>query len=405
MHFTSRITGATVVLCCGVALGQASFTGIGHLPGGTGESLVRGLSADGSVVVGFVYDGPTARPFRWDRSGGMVLLGSSAGNADDASADGSVIVGEALSGDSAWHAFRWTPLGGVVPVGGPDSRATSVSGDGSVVAGYGSFPPNGVQHVLLWTSSGQQDLGSFPGCRDNMPSGVSGDGTVVAGYYGSPGTRPFRWTAAGGLVDIGTRAGDTDGACGAVSQDGSAIAGWSGPYSQLGSHSHAVIWRSGAIQDLGELPGYTNCGASEINANGSAVVGNCQLLSVYRGWLWRPALGMVELNAYLSGLGLDLTGWEITEADGISADGSVIAGTGRHNGASEGWIAVIPHCGSADYNHDGDSGTDADIESFFACLAGNCCSTCDPSDFNGDGDTGTDADIEAFFRVLAGGSC
>src|SRR5256885_11981403 len=32
----------------------------------------------------------------------------------------------------------------------------------------------------------------------------------------------------------------------------------------------------------------------------------------------------------------------------------------------------IPGCGSADFNCDGDVGTDADIEAFFACLAGNC---------------------------------
>ncbi len=60
---------------------------------------------------------------------------------------------------------------------------------------------------------------------------------------------------------------------------------------------------------------------------------------------------------------------------------------------------------SADFNGDGDVGTDADIEAFFACLAGNCCTTCGSADFNGDGDVGTDADIEAFFRVLAGGAC
>jgi hypothetical protein len=62
-------------------------------------------------------------------------------------------------------------------------------------------------------------------------------------------------------------------------------------------------------------------------------------------------------------------------------------------------------CGSADFDGDGDTGTDADIEAFFACLAGNCCATCGSADFDGDGDTGTDADIEAFFRVLAGGTC
>ncbi|HYE62626.1 MAG TPA: hypothetical protein VD997_11580 [Phycisphaerales bacterium] len=64
-------------------------------------------------------------------------------------------------------------------------------------------------------------------------------------------------------------------------------------------------------------------------------------------------------------------------------------------------------CGPQDYNGDGDSGTDQDIEAFFACLGGNCCDTCfcQGSDFNGDGDIGTDQDIEAFFRVLGGSPC
>jgi hypothetical protein len=64
-------------------------------------------------------------------------------------------------------------------------------------------------------------------------------------------------------------------------------------------------------------------------------------------------------------------------------------------------------CGSADFNCDGDYGTDADIEAFFECLGGNCphfpCTN--TADFNGDGDVGTDADIETFFRVLAGATC
>jgi len=62
-------------------------------------------------------------------------------------------------------------------------------------------------------------------------------------------------------------------------------------------------------------------------------------------------------------------------------------------------------CGSADFDGDGDSGTDLDIEAFFACLGGDCCATCGSADFDGDGDSGTDLDIEAFFRVLGGGTC
>jgi hypothetical protein len=66
-----------------------------------------------------------------------------------------------------------------------------------------------------------------------------------------------------------------------------------------------------------------------------------------------------------------------------------------------------PTCDSADFDCDGDTGTDFDIQAFFRCLAGTCpelpCTN--DADFNNDGDVGTDADIEAFFRVLAGNPC
>src|SRR5205814_831118 len=60
------------------------------------------------------------------------------------------------------------------------------------------------------------------------------------------------------------------------------------------------------------------------------------------------------------------------------------------------YLGVTGPCGSADFNCDGDIGTDADIESFFACIAGDCpAAPCNSTaDFNGDGDIGTDADIE-----------
>jgi hypothetical protein len=93
----------------------------------------------------------------------------------------------------------------------------------------------------------------------------------------------------------------------------------------------------------------------------------------------------------------------------ISGDASL---TGQYD------VIVTDSCGTtisrvtevricfADFNGDGDTGTDSDIEAFFECLAGSCCQTCPPTaDFNGDGDVGTDADIASFFRVLAGGSC
>jgi autotransporter-associated beta strand protein len=93
----------------------------------------------------------------------------------------------------------------------------------------------------------------------------------------------------------------------------------------------------------------------------------------------------------------------------ISYNGNFATGLADHSGNDVVLYGVdwTPRCGTADFNCDGDVGTDADIEAFFACLAGSCpalpCTS--TADFNADGDVGTDADIESFFRVLSGGPC
>jgi Peptidase family M1 domain/Peptidase M1 N-terminal domain len=91
----------------------------------------------------------------------------------------------------------------------------------------------------------------------------------------------------------------------------------------------------------------------------------------------------------------------------LVGQGPLPSGNGVAGGAASWSFTVGGTCGSADFNCDGDFGTDSDIEAFFACLAGVCpappCTN--NADFNGDGDIGTDADIETFFRILGGGPC
>jgi hypothetical protein len=117
--------------------------------------------------------------------------------------------------------------------------------------------------------------------------------------------------------------------------------------------------------------------------------------------LWRinSVNGALATAADIQGVLANLTGVYIhtewtTGSDNTSVD-NISIGT------------PAPACGTADFNCDGDLGTDADINAFFACLSGTCpLQPCPNSaDFNGDGDVGTDADIESFFRVLSGGSC
>ncbi len=103
------------------AFAQASFEGVGDLPGGAFGSRANGISADGSVVVGFGFSALGQEAFRWTAAGGMVGLGDLPGGdfqsiAKGASADGAVIVGY---GESALgqEAFRWTEAGGMVGLG------------------------------------------------------------------------------------------------------------------------------------------------------------------------------------------------------------------------------------------------------------------------------------------------
>jgi hypothetical protein len=92
----------------------------------------------------------------------------------------------------------------------------------------------------------------------------------------------------------------------------------------------------------------------------------------------------------------------------VSASGLTAPNSGLGTLTVIGTPTTCTHpCGTADFDCNGDLGTDTDIAAFFACLSGNCpAAPCTNSaDFNGDGDIGTDTDIEAFFRVLSGGTC
>jgi hypothetical protein len=62
---------------------------------------------------------------------------------------------------------------------------------------------------------------------------------------------------------------------------------------------------------------------------------------------------MLDLNDYLPTLNIDLTGWQIQDATGISADGLTISGNGIHNGAFEAYVARLTALCPADFDHSG----------------------------------------------------
>jgi probable HAF family extracellular repeat protein len=336
----------------------ASFQGLGYLLGGGESSSADGISADGSVVVGYSDSASGNQAFRWTNDGGMVGLGDLPGGnfgsgATGVSADGSVVVGSGAS-VSGTEAFRWTIVGGMVglgdlPGGYFRSYATGVSADGSVVVGESNSAshPTDVE-VFRWTSGGgMRDLGDLPGGnRAYSAGGVSADGSVVVGQANPPpGIVPeaYRWTSTGSMVGLGDLpGGSTYSWATGVSADGSVVVGAadSGNYA-----SQAFRWTSGGgMVGLGDLPGGNfNSFAEGVSANGSVVVGESVSASGSEAFRWTSAGGMVNLKDDLVAHGVEnLEGWRLTEANGVSENGRVIVGYGINpQGKGEAWLAKV----------------------------------------------------------------
>ena len=349
----------------------ATFRGLGDLPGGAVLSEATGVSADGSVVVGkSASSASAAEAFRWTPGQAMVGLGLTQGAlysaASDVSADGSVVVGTLGSQLNypgwATGGFRWTDGTGMVELeslfGSPVSPP-AVSADGSVVVSGGClqipFAFNESCFAYRWTSG--EVTSGFDDLPFNLKAcGVSADGSVVVGGieagpspcdcvgWGCGSTHgAFRWTASEGMTGPTgfSSAGCYGEAAGDVSADGQVVivGGWDYP-------DAGVVWRADTgVVDLGDLPGgYVGSYARALSGDGSVVVGYSWSASGQEAFIWDAVNGIRSLRALLvDEPGLDLTGWTLTSATGVSDDGQTIVGTGvSPDGHTEAWMATLP---------------------------------------------------------------
>lgn len=336
------------------------FSGLGAVPNGPNGvffSSAAAISADGSVVGGQTgYVAPFGevgtQPFRWTRSEGMVGLGFGGvsdwvGVAEGVSGDGSVIVGTTRELPSPVHAVVWNGETTKTIDSGPGPPfigANAVSDDGSVVAGTGLFVSCCEADVFLeafrWTQDqGQIGIGHGDILQGDIVTrglGISGDGNVIVGLDYRRIRRAFLWTLQGGKVLLGdesvlSRAED-------ASFDGSVIVGRMGD-------SEAFRWTlAEGMVGLGDLPGGGFFSiANAVSADGSVVVGSSESQSGEEAFIWDQGRGMRGLSGILSTGGIDLTGWTLSEAADVSADGRTIVGTGINpDGNTEAWIAHIP---------------------------------------------------------------
>lgn len=328
------------ILILAVSGFATTFQGLGFISEGQfNRSLAQGVSADGKVVVGYSNSAKCWEDdaFYWSASHGMTnmdVMGNSwmpNSTALDVSANGTVIVGSSSSAASGNQAFRWSASGGWLDLGSGhyyQSDAMGVSADGSVVVGYGG---NGYSaDAFRWTASdGIVSLGGLPGGSIyNIAWDVSADGSVIVG---SADSQAYRWTVQTGMVALGGLPGGGNGgeALG-VSADGSVVVG----YANSTSGYQAFRWTaaSGMVALGGEC-------AEAVSADGSIIVGEGSDGAFY----WTAPGGMQSVQQMLTSRGVDLTGWSLSGATGISSDGMTIAGYGTDpQGRTQAWVATIP---------------------------------------------------------------
>ena len=131
-----------------------------------------------------------------------------------------------------------------------------------------------------------------------------------------------------------------------VSDDGSVVVG----FSNSSSGDEAFRWTiSGGMTGLGDLPGGGFFSiAYAVSADGSIVVGRGTSASGNQAFRWTPDTGMQRLWDVLLAQGVDPAagGWlNLSQASGITPDGSTIVGYGTRNGNTEGFVAVVPEPG------------------------------------------------------------
>jgi probable HAF family extracellular repeat protein len=329
----------------------AGLVYLGDLAGGTTSSTARGISGDGTIIVGDSISANGTEAFRWTSGTGMVGIGDIPGGTFSSQAVGVSDDGSAISGygwgPSGYTSFLWTSGGGMVdlgdlPGGLTHSFAFDMSSDGTVVIGYGVSALG--TEAYRWTSgTGLVALGDLPGASYvSLAQGVSGDGQTVVGLsISASGSEAFRWTSGTGMVGLGDLPGGVfSSVANKASDDGSVIVG----YGTSADGNEAFRWTSGTgMVGLGDLPGGGfNSRAINLSADGSVVVGYGTSDSGAEAFIWDQAHGMRELDAVLTDLGVDLTGWTLlASANDVSDNGEKITGYGTYLGNTAAFLAVV----------------------------------------------------------------
>lgn len=169
-------------------------------------------------------------------------------------------------------------------------------------------------------------------------NGVSGDGTIIVGNSFTPGGPGYAVKWVNGMIsELGALPGDLGSNALGISQDGSTIVG-SSSSDPFGVNAEAVRWVGGSVELLGILPGDSWSYAKAASSDGNVVVGTSGNGGGQQAFQWTSISGIQSVADWI-GPAVDLTGIDLRNATGVSADGSAIVGNMLKNGSTKAFLA------------------------------------------------------------------
>ncbi|MBE0538009.1 MAG: hypothetical protein IH624_20295 [Phycisphaerae bacterium] len=361
----TRISAAILMLTIICAQSSAAtFQGAGTLGG---VSLFRsecwGVSGDGSIAYGSSPATGGGFAFRWNASTGIQSLGDLPGGhtksyALNASYDGSVIVGTSYTTDSGGHqvhrAYTWTKATGMKELPLPEDPfytdfatcAFAISADGRTAVGLAGRTDSlfwDYSRLLIWDLQASTPPSAHRLPYEPFTYAQFADASASAAVILIVGATDLLWTNESGFHET------VPGAM-ALSGDGSTILG-ARPFFGEPRYDDSFVWtQETGCRFIGTIDGFVSNHASAISHDGSIVVGtlfnDIMQHQDHAAYLWTEHDGVRLIQDILENdCGLDLDGWILTNASGISYDGRTIVGNGINpEGYEEGWIATLPAC-------------------------------------------------------------